>query len=501
MKRVVLKLIRNGGLGNQLFEYAAGYAIAKDLGLPFAVMWEPNGYREFDLGHFGIESLPHSHGGPVCPTFGQGNAEIRRRITEAVREAPDGDIHIRSPFQCEDCFKGHEKDIRELYRLEPLPLPPHEGTPVAVQVRRGDYVKHRTLDVCTPGYFTRAMSLLRDKLFDPHFFIFSVDPEWCRANLGGSDVTFMPDQSAIEGLRSMVACKAHIISNSTFGWWGAWLADSTHVIAPDPWYQPHGHYGEWDPVPERWTKLRVDASPARIVIPIHPGGGKFGDNLELRYALRALEQHLHEPFEVVLAGMRIPEWLASGSIRRINGQSLKHALRNAAARFPKGFFWAYDDTLLLRDHTLAELMHTPVRREWKPSGSPWGKALEKVRHRLTREKRVVRDYSRPHGPYWFNKVMVDRGFKDWPSIPNKFPLETWILCRFDWRHRFDTTFNLYGPFQEPPEGTSILNFNDPGLTPELLDWLARRFPVPSRYEVNIFHGQSSDETLLSTPTA
>jgi hypothetical protein len=503
MKRVVLKLILNGGLGNQLFEHAAGYAIAKDLGLPFAVMWEPNGYREYDLDRLlGIESLPYSYGDPVCPTFGQGNAEIRRRITGAVANAPeDGDVYIRSPFQCEECFTGYEKEIRELYRLEPLPLPPHEGTPVAVQVRRGDYVKHRTLDVCTPGYFTRAMEHLRATLQEPHFFIFSDDPEWCAANLGGSDVTIMPDQCAIDGLRSMVGCKAHIISNSTFGWWGAWLSGSDTVVTPDPWHQPHGRYGEWDPVPERWIRLKVDDSPPTVVIPLHSNGGKFGENLELRYVLRSLEQHLLGPFNLVLAGQRMPTWIKPGTYRHIAGATLKQALRNAAAKYPKGFFWTYDDTILLRDHTPDELMVTPARREWKRTSTGWGRELEKVRHRLRREKRVVRDYSRPHGPYWFNKPMVDQGFKDWPNMPNKFPIETWILSRFDWRHRFDTTVHVNGGFQPPPEDAAILNFTDGGCTPELLNWLDQRFPVPSQYETVVFHGQSSDETLLSHATA
>jgi hypothetical protein len=120
-----------------------------------------------------------------------------------------------------------------------------DGNAVSVHVRRGDYVTnprtHSAHGLCAPEYYRRAIGALATKISDLRAFVFSDDIEWAKQNLQlKAPVTYVdhngPDQ-AHEDLRLMSLCRHHVIANSTFSWWGAWL--SAHpgkaVIAPAKW--------------------------------------------------------------------------------------------------------------------------------------------------------------------------------------------------------------------------------------------------------------------------
>lgn len=118
---------------------------------------------------------------------------------------------------------------------------------VSMHVRRGDYLLSADRWTCSKDYYDNAMSLLRSRLESPHFFIFSDDPAWCQENFDAQDTTVVNDDQFREGLDDldlMTACRHHIIANSSFSWWGAWLANRPDqiVIAPKYWVvgQPTG---------------------------------------------------------------------------------------------------------------------------------------------------------------------------------------------------------------------------------------------------------------------
>src|SRR6202008_3427836 len=95
--------------------------------------------------------------------------------------------------------------------------------------------------VCSAGYFARAMRLVRERVENPTFFVFSDDLAWCRQYVTGADVAYVDANSsdaAHDELELMAACRHHIIANSSLSWWGAWLArtDGQIVIAPKPWF-------------------------------------------------------------------------------------------------------------------------------------------------------------------------------------------------------------------------------------------------------------------------
>lgn len=219
-----------------------------------------------------------------------------------------------------------------------------------------------------------------------------------------------------------------------------------------------------------------------IVIPLSACGGRLGDDTELRYALRSLETHFRGEFEVAIVGEKAPAWLRVA--RHVPcGQGLKTALKVAAETFPEGFFWWYDDTCLLMDANESALKVTPADPHWRSLDTAWGRDLARIRTRLESIGVRAWDYSRPHGPYWFDKGMVDEAFDDWPGMSRKFPFETWILSKHGWPRRQGVVQQYYGPFRGPPDRWIwFLNYADAGNTPELRDWLATRFPKASRFE-------------------
>lgn len=121
---------------------------------------------------------------------------------------------------------------------------------VCVTIRRGDYLNDTFRDafyLCTPEYFIEAMKIMKARVPDAKFFIFSDEPKWCKENIpfpfeceyeSGDDPVW-------EKLRLMYSCKHFIISNSTFSWWAQYLSrnECKVVIAPSRWR--NGSY-TWD---------------------------------------------------------------------------------------------------------------------------------------------------------------------------------------------------------------------------------------------------------------
>jgi hypothetical protein len=106
-----------------------------------------------------------------------------------------------------------------------------ESSAVSVHVRRVQYNHELSMT-----YYDEAITMLRTKVAIPKFFIFSDNLDWCREHFTGSDICFVavtvPDE--IQELYLMTQCKHHIIANSSFSWWGAWLSpnDEKVVVAP-----------------------------------------------------------------------------------------------------------------------------------------------------------------------------------------------------------------------------------------------------------------------------
>jgi hypothetical protein len=117
-----------------------------------------------------------------------------------------------------------------------------EPNAVAVHVRRGDYLHHPVFNVCDKTYYLDALNQMRARLPNARFFIFSDDPEWCHAEFSDSDQEVVDSGDAaanpLHDLHLMSLASHHIIANSTYSWWAAWLGNKPgqQVIMPNRWY-------------------------------------------------------------------------------------------------------------------------------------------------------------------------------------------------------------------------------------------------------------------------
>lgn len=510
-RTLVQLIIQDAGLGNQITEFAAGYNMAKRLGMHFRWSWSPSKLRQFGLTHFGIAETQAPTGTvTVASKLGQGSRRLFEKIENKVRESRHQFCGVSCPHQDEQCFIDHASEIRELFRLEPFDLP-HPGgtTPVGVQVRRGDYVKHPRLQVTTPEYFLGALRWMRANVENPHFIVVSDDPHYCNKLFEKQlDVTVMPSQSAIDGLRTLASCKSHIISNSTFGWWGAWLGETGPVVVPEHWHHQPGSYGDWNPVPDRWIKLPT-GEPVRqaeiktikprqvielpdpgveraIVYPWHADSAKWH---ELRYSLRSLELFFEDKHcPIYIFGTRRPGFIkeSSSRVQYRGAWSYSEALSNGVQVADK-VLWMNDDIVMLKPVTWADVEVPRYLKEVGPEflkhaetfNNPWRDGCLRILRQLAEMGIKDQKVFSTHLPYVYRRKQMLEVFEKF-GVWEKFPAE---LAFF---HLFGEGAQPIGDVrtQELPNKTAMfLNYADRHLTPEFKETLAKMFPNFAEWEV------------------
>jgi hypothetical protein len=249
-----------GGLGNQLFQYAAGrrLADARKAELVLDLDWyertpHSDTPRAFELDRYAIRAR--------VATAAERRACQWRNIREksfdfdpAVLELPDG-TYLDGYWQSERYFDDIADAIRRdaTPRTSPTLQDQRVGSAisaasaaVSVHVRRGDYVSLKAAadfhGTCSANYYRAALTAIASHVRDPHFFVFSDDLEWARRNIEPPGPVVHVDHNgpatAFQDLRLMSSCDHHIIANSSFSWWGAWLNASADkiVVAPKVWF-------------------------------------------------------------------------------------------------------------------------------------------------------------------------------------------------------------------------------------------------------------------------
>ncbi|MGA8706172.1 MAG: alpha-1,2-fucosyltransferase [Steroidobacteraceae bacterium] len=276
MQQVIVQLFN--GLGNQLFQYAAGRSLARRLGASLRLVHaaprpsQPESYRPLLLQHFGIREHIGSMTSldrlvvSVKPRFRLPSQIVRSTMgIQLLRQDPndvsdmfDFDVDPRarliylSGYYQEYALVRHvEASLRrDLVLLQPLQGRSQQYAdriraarrPVSIHLRHGDYMSTFGPNGLLPmSYYERALEHMMDMFGDSSFFIFSDDIPfaryWARGNSRMTVVDCNDANVAHECMRLMALCRHHIIANSTFSWWGAWLnqvADK-QVIAPDRW--------------------------------------------------------------------------------------------------------------------------------------------------------------------------------------------------------------------------------------------------------------------------
>lgn len=285
---VVVRL--RGGLGNQMFQYATARAVALRNGAELVLDARDFAYdakRDYALKDFPIEArVPRPEELPPDSKAGLRYAWWKFRARRGGRLCREkgtafeprvlslgGDAILHGYWQSERYFADHAETIRA--ELTPATPPSAENAAclkrigstrgVSVHVRRGDYVSDAKAQgifaSLKPDYYAEAAREMFRRLGQvPEFYVFSDDPDWAEAELklpGPKTVVRHNDgRTAFEDLRLMSACRHHIIANSSFSWWGAWLNPSPDkiVIAPARWYG-EAQKDNPDIVPDRWIRL------------------------------------------------------------------------------------------------------------------------------------------------------------------------------------------------------------------------------------------------------
>lgn len=232
-----------GRLGNNMFQIAAVVGHAERYGLkwhaPIENKESPRFYEFFP-------KIPTSRGsGPI---YNCHDPTMFNYIP-----IPGGSACLTGFFQSEKYFINVKDQIRELFNLN---YQTGYEDYVSIHVRRGDYVRHSAhFPPVTLDYINHGMSHFKGR----KMLIFSDDIEWCQNNIQGGEY---PNGNEFEDLSLMASCGDHIIANSTFSWWGAWLGNNPDrkVISPHntSWFgKANGVKGPLpDLLPEGWIKIK-----------------------------------------------------------------------------------------------------------------------------------------------------------------------------------------------------------------------------------------------------
>lgn len=278
---VIVKIF--GGLGNQMFQYAAARRLAYKLNveLKLDISWFKNRTykrddqkRKYSLGNFNILEefinyneikffiFPYLS---ILNKFEKMLYKIRRgkllyikekyfHFNPKILDLPDNiyldgywqnekyflDVKgiIINEFKVKNPILGRNKEVFEKIRL---------SESVSIHIRRGDYITNPRVakklgGICDFNYFFRSIDYIGKKIKNPVFFFFSDDINWVKENFAIKHpcvfIDFNNILNSYEDMRLMSQCKHNIISNSSFSWWGAWLNPNSNkiVIAPRKWF-------------------------------------------------------------------------------------------------------------------------------------------------------------------------------------------------------------------------------------------------------------------------
>jgi len=279
-----------GGLGNQIFQYAVGRALALRRGTEIALdarAFQSDKQRRFALGPFCLPTvssenvrLPPSRRNPLAfvlwritkgrrfTYYREKNSAFDPRVLSLGPEA-----YLHGYWQSENYFRYVTDVIRADLSVSAAPSEANatrlramaSSFSVSVHVRRGDYAAvpktNNIYGTCPIEYYQAAARWLAEKVGGrPSFWIFSDDPVWTAANIklpfDSHYITNPAEEHPAEDMRLMSACRHHIIANSSFSWWGAWLNPSPEkiIVAPRRWFNDPNR-SDHDLVPGNWVRL------------------------------------------------------------------------------------------------------------------------------------------------------------------------------------------------------------------------------------------------------
>lgn len=251
-----------GRFGNQMFQYATLLSVAKRTGyIPILSIPQKstNSYQRFVLDEaFNSLSIKHEFIQVPSKTY----QEKSLRFDDSIFLVED-ETNIVGYFQSEKYFDSIKKDLKYEFKFKEHIRDAVDSRYsylkddylVSLHVRRGDYVKLQdTHPLCTKEYYRNAIDFMPK---DAKLLVISDDINWCKENLQdmSTNIIYSENTSSYEDMYLMTKCKSNIIANSSFSWWGAWLADGDLVVAPKQWFGINSPNDSTDIIPDRWIKI------------------------------------------------------------------------------------------------------------------------------------------------------------------------------------------------------------------------------------------------------
>lgn len=279
---IIVQLL--GGLGNQLFQYALGFSLAKRTNAEFCL--DTTAFKKYKLHKYSLHHLSVSApeasaydlfwlNGPfqkikerICPS-----SDSRRVLEKTMTFEPSildlkGSRYLSGYWQCEKYFSDVRDHLLKEFSVKTNASEENArcleaiktSKSISLHVRRADYVNNDSFPLCGLDYYERACAYMLECFENPTFYVFSDDPSWVKENLKiDATCKFIDHNNAdanYEDFRLMMNCEHHVVANSSFSWWGAWLANTPDhvVVAPKRWWEPKiGN--DCDVVPESWVRL------------------------------------------------------------------------------------------------------------------------------------------------------------------------------------------------------------------------------------------------------
>lgn len=289
---IVVKLV--GGLGNQMFEYAAAKGLAAKLGVETKI---DKGWfnqiptnatpRHYELNSFklkqdfiGLEpffagaSLASRGKALVASAFGRKVLKLYREshyhYSPDLLRQPDN-TYLDGYFQSEKYFAHIREDLlADFSWAKPavgknkklLEVINKDVNSVSIHVRRGDYVSNENATefhgLRGIDYYQAATKTIEKSVKKPNYYVFSDEPDWCKENLKFKHNTTYIDWNTdgAEDMRLMKSCRHNVLANSSFSWWSAWLNanEDKIVVAPKQWFSDPTINTD-DVVPESWRRI------------------------------------------------------------------------------------------------------------------------------------------------------------------------------------------------------------------------------------------------------
>lgn len=271
----MVTVLLSGGLGNQMFQYAAAKSLAMRLNTTLSIdlytftKKTQATVRPYELDIFNIGNIPETFSAKAkfvtkARPFIQKHRSFFQKFSiftdtyailyQPVFETIKGNVIMSGYFQNEKYFKNIADNLQQSFsfknpldgRNADIAKRIQDKQSVAIHIRRGDYLNTNSKSnfiILDKAYYEKAIGYITNRIENPEFFIFSEDFDWIKQNLNLENypVTFIDwnkGRDSYIDMQLMSLCKHNIIANSSFSWWAAWLNSNKEkiVLAPELWF-------------------------------------------------------------------------------------------------------------------------------------------------------------------------------------------------------------------------------------------------------------------------